>query len=115
VVCELANEILVRVQGEAGYLESDVLDRALMSLRARRPALVTFDLSELHFLASLALGILVGFRRSAIQHGGRVRLTALQPNVRETIEQAGLARLLLEPDAPAPAGDGGPNPALIQG
>jgi anti-anti-sigma factor len=113
-VSDLANEVVVRLRGEAGYLEAETLDAALLPVRARRPALVTFDLSELHFIASLALGILVSFRRTADRTGGRMRLTALRPNVRETVEQAGLAKLLLEPDAPAAAQDGAPNRALVK-
>jgi anti-anti-sigma factor len=114
VVCEMADEVNVRLQGEAGYLESAVLDSALMPLRARRTALVTFDLSELTFIASLALGILVSFYRSAKQYGGRVRLTAMQPNVREAIERTGLIRLFQESDAAAGAQDAGPNPASVK-
>jgi hypothetical protein len=40
-VCDLANEVLVRLRGEAGYLEAEILDAALPPVRARRPALVT--------------------------------------------------------------------------
>jgi anti-anti-sigma factor len=112
-VRDLGNEVLVRLQGEAGYLEAEALDAALQPVRAHRPALVTLDLSELHFISSLALGVLVGFRRSTARTGSRVRFTALRPHVRETIEQAGLARLLLEPDAPA-AQHGAPNRALVK-
>jgi anti-anti-sigma factor len=97
VVSDLADGVLVRLQGEAGYLEAEVLDAALLPVRARHPALVTFDLSELHLISSLALGILVGFRRSAARTGGRVRLTGLRPTVREVIERAGLT-MLLEPE-----------------
>ena len=93
-VCDLPNEVLVRLQGEAGYLEAEVLDAALLPVRARHPALVTFDLSELHLISSLALGILVGFHRSAARSGGRVRLTGLRPTIREVIERAGLTMLL---------------------
>jgi anti-anti-sigma factor len=103
-VCELANEVLIRLRGEAGYLEAAILDAALMPVRARRPALVTFDLSELRFLSSLALGLLVGCHRSAARTGGRVRLIGLRPAVREVIERTGLAMLLLEHDGAQAAG-----------
>jgi anti-anti-sigma factor len=99
VVCDLADEVHVRLQGEAGYLEGRVLDAALLPVSARRPALVTFDLSELHSMSSLVMGILVQFRRNAAQKGGRVRLTALRPEVREAIERAELAKLFLEHNA----------------
>jgi anti-anti-sigma factor len=112
VVCDLANEVLVRLQGEAGYLEAEVLEAALLPVRARRPALVTFDLSELHLISSLALGILVGFRRSAARSGGRVRLTGLRPPIREVIERAGLA-MLLEHDGSDAAQDPAREPTPV--
>jgi anti-anti-sigma factor len=112
-VCHLSSEVLVRLQGEGGFLEAAVLDAALLPLSARRPAVVTFNLSELYFISSLVLGILVRFCRSAARNGGRVRLTALQPQVRESIEQAGLATLLLEQDAGEAAQDGAVNLAPV--
>jgi anti-anti-sigma factor len=112
-VCDLADETLVRLQGEGGFLEAAILETALLPLNARRPAVVTFNLSELYFISSLVLGILVRFCRSAARNGGRVRLTALQPQVRESIEQAGLVTLLLEQDAAEAAQDGAANLAPV--
>jgi anti-anti-sigma factor len=105
VICDSADEVIVRLQGEGGYLDVQPLNAALLPLHARRPALVTFDLSELHFISSLVLGVLVSFRRSAARAGGRVRLTALRPEVHEAIVRTGLATLLLEPDAPETGGN----------
>jgi anti-anti-sigma factor len=96
LVSDQADEVLVRLQGEAGFLEAEVLSAALVPVSARRPALVTLDLSELHFISSLVLGILVRFGHSAVRFGGRVQLTPPRPEVREAIERAGLAPLLLE-------------------
>jgi anti-anti-sigma factor len=96
----------VRLEGEAGLLEAAVLDAALLPLNARQPAVVTFDLSELHFMSSLVLGIFVRFCRSAARTGGRVQLTALQRQVRESIERAGLAMLLLEGRGGSPGQSG---------
>jgi anti-anti-sigma factor len=88
-----ANEVVVRLKGEGGYLEGGVLDNALTPLRAHRPALVTFDLSELRLISSMVLGVLVHFHRSTLRTGGRMRLIALQPIVREAIERASLTEL----------------------
>jgi anti-anti-sigma factor len=112
VVNELPDQVLVRLQGEAGFLEADVLSAALVRVSARRPALVTLDLSELHFLSSLVLGILVRFGHSTVRAGGRVRLTPPRREVAEAIEQAGLMTLLLGPAAAEDAQDGAATPAL---
>jgi anti-anti-sigma factor len=98
VVCVSAHEIIVGIKGEARDLEAGNLEAALMRVEARRPSLVTFDLSELHFLSSLVLSMLVAYRRGSVRRGGRVRLLGLQPSVRETIEQARLASLFEEVD-----------------
>jgi anti-sigma B factor antagonist len=92
-VTETGQGFVVRLGGEGGYLAAGALQAPLTRLMARRPALVVFDLAELAFVASLLLGVLVGFRRTSARHGGQVRLTGLQPAVRETFEAAGLLSL----------------------
>jgi hypothetical protein len=55
---------------------------------------VTFDLSELRFISSLAMGVLVVYRRAAVHAGTRVCLAAgLHPEVREALDRAGLLDL----------------------
>jgi anti-anti-sigma regulatory factor len=97
----------------AGVLEAGVLDTSLSRLAARRPARVTFDLSGLQFISSLAMGALVDFRRAAARAGGRVCLAPdLQSLVREALTRAELLGLFEVADSakPAPpAGDGHPN------
>jgi anti-anti-sigma factor len=96
VVRDSSDEVIVCLKGEAGYLEAPALDAALLPLSARRPPLVTFDLSELRLISSLALGILVGYHRRAVHTGGQVRFTGHQPNVRDVIEQTRMTMLLGE-------------------
>ena len=94
VVSDLPDEVLVSLKGEAGYLEADVLSAALRPLSARRSPLVTFELSELCMICSLALGILVSYHRSAVRNGGQVRFKGHHPNIRDVIEQTKLMMLL---------------------
>jgi anti-anti-sigma regulatory factor len=55
---------------------------------------VTFDLSELLFVSSLAMGVLVTFCRAAVRAGVRVCLAPeLQPAVREAFNRVGLVGL----------------------
>jgi anti-anti-sigma factor len=94
VVSDLPDEVLVCLKGEAGYLEAEVLKAALGTLSARRPQLVTFELSELRLISSLALGILVNYHRATVRNGGQVRFTGHHPNIRDIIEQTRLLMLL---------------------
>ena len=94
VVSDLPDEVLICLKGEAGYLEAEVLSAALRPLSARRPQLMTFELSELYLISSLALGILVNYHRSTIRNGGHVRFRGHHPNIRDVIEQTKLLMLL---------------------
>jgi anti-anti-sigma factor len=93
-VFRTANGLVIQVKGEASAHSAGALLSGLLAPAACRPTLVTLDLSELASISSLAMGVLVGFRRGVIRTGGRVRLAeGLQANVREALEQAGLVAL----------------------
>jgi anti-anti-sigma factor len=99
-VREAPGEMVVRVAGEAGVKQAEELTAALLGLSACRPAQVTLDLAELSFVSSLAMGVLVSFRRGIVRAGGRVRLAeVLQQPVCEALERAGLLALLGFPGA----------------
>jgi hypothetical protein len=70
------------------------LEGLLSRLAARRPGRVTFDLSELRFISSLAMGSLVSYRRTAVRGGARFCLApGLHPAVREALARAELLSL----------------------
>jgi anti-anti-sigma factor len=77
--------MVVRLRGEAGVVEADALEAALLRLAARRPAKVTFDLSGLEFISRLAMGVLVAYRRGVVRTNGRVWLA---PEVRLMMREA---------------------------
>jgi anti-anti-sigma factor len=86
--------MVVRLRGEAGVPEAGALEAVVLRLVAARPACVTFDLSELRSISSLAMGVLVGYRRAAGRTGARVCLAPdLSPAVREALERAELLSL----------------------
>ena len=91
--------VIVRLQGEAGYLDADTLHLPLTWLSARRPAVVVFDMEQLAFVASVVMGALVRFRRSQLHHGGKVILAALQPSVQESFRAARLLELFESADS----------------
>jgi anti-anti-sigma factor len=100
-VSEAEEGVVVRLRGEAGVVEAGALEAQLLPLLARRPARVTFDLSGLLFISSLALGTLVAYRRAAVRAGVWVCLAPeLHPAVREAFDRVEL-RAFLEP-GPSP-------------
>jgi anti-anti-sigma factor len=115
-VLETGEGVVVRLRGVAGVLEAGALEASLLRLAARRPARVTFDLSRLEFISSLAMGSLVTFRRAAARAGGRVCLAPdLRPMVREAFTRADLLGLFEAADGakpcppPAPAAESARN------
>jgi anti-anti-sigma factor len=101
-VVEAPEETLVRVRGEGLVMEVDHLQAGLLRLAAQRLTFVTVDLSELRFISSLAMGVLVGFRRGVVRGGGRLRLLpAMQAPVREAFERARLLELFEVSEGPA--------------
>jgi anti-anti-sigma factor len=81
---QTADGMVIRVKGEAFDECAGALLDGLLAPAARRPAVVTLDLSELRSISCLARGVLVGYCRSVVRSGGRVRLAAvLQPMASE--------------------------------
>jgi anti-anti-sigma factor len=93
-VIQAGQEVVVWLRGEAGLAEAGLLETSLMRLTTQRPTRVIFNLSELRSLSSLAMGVLVTFRRAAVRAGVRVcRATALHSAVREALNRAELMDL----------------------
>jgi anti-anti-sigma factor len=90
---QTGDDLVIRARGEAGVRSSGALLHSLLSA-ARRPAVVTLDLSELRFISSLAMGVLVAYRQGVVRAGGRVRLAGqLQPAVKAALARAELPGL----------------------
>jgi anti-anti-sigma factor len=86
--------MVVRIKGEATAECAGVLLDRLLAATARQLAIVTLDLTELRCISSLAMGVLVSYRRGVIRNGGRVRLAGgLQPAVEEALAGARLLEL----------------------
>jgi anti-anti-sigma regulatory factor len=109
-VLETAEGVVVRLRGEAGATEAHALEASLLRLIARRPAGVTFDLSELVGISSLALGVLEAFRHANVRAGARVCLAAdLHPAVRAALNRAEMTSLFEAVGRPGPST--GPTPS----
>ena len=76
-VSQTADGMVLRVKGEALDECAGALLDGLFAPAARPPSVVTLDLSELRSISSLARGVLVGYCRSVVRRGGRVRLAGV--------------------------------------
>lgn len=81
----------LRLIGELDLTTTPILAEALSSLSTQPEQPLLFDLSELTFLDSTGLNLLI---RTAQSHpGGKVQLRSPTPNVRRVLELAGLNAL----------------------
>jgi anti-anti-sigma factor len=93
-VSQTADGMVIRVKGEALDDCASALLDGLLAPVARRPAVVTLDLSELRSISCLARGVMGCCCRSVVRSGGRVRLAGvLQPMVSESLGRAELLDL----------------------
>jgi anti-anti-sigma factor len=92
-LADLPGGLLVSVHGTAGVANLDSLDSILTRVLATRPSLVVLDFVGLTMLSSLAMGMLISFRRSLARWGGRVKFASTSPSIRESLETARLTDL----------------------
>jgi anti-anti-sigma factor len=103
-VSRTSNNVLIRVQGEAGVRQAGRLMAGLLVPAALRPGAVTLDLSGLASISSLAMGVLTTYRRGVVRGGGRVRLLPeLREQVRAELERAGILELFGDGASPSPS------------
>jgi hypothetical protein len=62
--------LVIQVMGEARADGASTLEDGLLAAAARRSAVVTLDMTKLRFISSLAMGILVTYRRGVVRNGG---------------------------------------------
>jgi anti-anti-sigma factor len=92
-ITDVVQGVVVRLEGQADLNTIDRMESALVRLVVRRTPLAVLDFSELTFLASLAMGVLVTFHRAMARWGGRVVIAGVRPEVYEALRQAGLTDL----------------------
>jgi anti-anti-sigma factor len=93
VISQAADSLVIRVKGDATADSAGALLAELLGATACRPAVVTLDLSELRSLSSLAMGVLVSYRRGVVRKGSRVRLAG---DLHRAVEEALVRAELLE-------------------
>jgi len=85
--------LTVALRGEASFDQAEFIAGELLRIPLDPFSLVVFDLAELTFLSSLAMGALVAYRRALCRRGIEVRLANVQAPVWLALESAGLGRL----------------------
>ncbi|MFC5288149.1 STAS domain-containing protein [Actinokineospora guangxiensis] len=94
-VSHLATEHVHRVTagGEVDYLTAPRLAAVFDALPVTEGTTVEVDLAEVPYCDSAGLAVLVRALHRVTRAGGRLRLVAVDPRVRRTLETTGLAEL----------------------
>jgi anti-anti-sigma factor len=84
--------MVVAITGEA-VVELEPLVSALQSIGTSHPLRVVLDLSGLTFMSSLAMGVVLAFRKNIIAEGGLIKVAALQKMVLDSFKRARLDKV----------------------
>jgi anti-anti-sigma factor len=113
-VSQTPTGVVVKLAGEA-RLNVEAAGMQLDRVAVHRPKLVVVDCSELSFISSLGMSLLVQLRRSVARNGGIVRLAAVQPLVRGALQHACLFDIMPEfPDVATALAEAPPAPSPAQ-
>ena len=100
-ITQQGDTVIIKLIGEARLDVEDAqfqLDRVVVF----HPKFIILDAGQLTFLSSIGMSLLLNLRRTAAKSGGRVKLVALQPFVRDAMAHASLLEMFdLYPDMPA--------------
>lgn len=99
---------ILRLHGSAGITEAEALRVALESLVHQGAARIVVDLSDVHYVASLAASAVVAGICRATSAGDRVRLAAPSVGVREVLSRSRISQCLRIYPSVAAAMDSGP-------
>lgn len=89
---------VVHVAGELDLFAAPQLRQRLVDIIERGSAHLALDLSEVTFIDSTGLGVLVGALKRARGYGGDLSLRAVPPSVLKVFEITGLTKVFwLEP------------------
>jgi anti-anti-sigma factor len=84
--------VVVTVKGEA-VVDLEPLVSTLQTVSARRPPRSVLNLRDLSFISSLAMGVMLAYRRSVMAGGGKVKVAAMQKLVLDSFKRARLDRV----------------------
>lgn len=84
---------VVTIKGDAGLAGAPELDQAMLRVSASKPDVMIFDVSELTFVSSLAMGSMVAASHPVIHRGGRCYLVGASPAIATVITRCRLNRI----------------------
>ena len=97
-ITEAGNKTLVTISGEVATDMCEEFKASLAPLYDRGGIIILMDLSELTYIASNGLRVLLSLAKDQLASGGSVKVTALTPLVYEVFNLTGFSKIFLLPD-----------------
>jgi anti-anti-sigma factor len=85
---------LINLSGRLDSVTSNILESSLQKLFEDQGILVAINFSELHYISSAGLRVVLMIAKRAKQAKGRLVLFGLQSHVKEIFEISGLLKIL---------------------
>ena len=92
---DLNSTIIFKVEGDFDNLLCIKYKNAITEIIARKKAeLTVFDLSNVSFIDSSGIGLLLGRYKQIKEHSGRIIICGLNSNIKKTIAISGIAMII---------------------
>lgn len=96
VACTVRNRnLIVKVSGEIDHHTSEMIrekiDKEFLRANAKN---IIFDFSDIHFMDSSGIGVIMGRYRNIEHQGGKVVIVHIQPNIDRVFKLSGLYKII---------------------
>jgi len=88
--------VKIAVAGELDTNTSAQFQSDVAPVKERQGVTVEMDFSELEYISSKALRVLISFQQEILAGGGTLTVTNVQPGVREIFDMTGLSASLIK-------------------
>jgi anti-sigma B factor antagonist len=99
VISNQSDATIIKLVGEA-RMDTDADE--LLTLPATHPQKVIIDATDLTFIASVGMRLLINLQRALVAQGGKLRIAGLRPALQRAFHEAKIMPLFeLHPDVPS--------------
>lgn len=88
-------KMVVKLAGDLYVKSVAELREELLALISAQNYTYVFDMSELRYIDSAGLGLLITVQKRVVPHGGEVRIRGLQGVIKELFEQTRLDKVFV--------------------
>lgn len=93
---EIINKILIiKLYGELDHHSCDYIRNKIDSeIMSKKPESVVFDMSNLNFMDSSGVGVIIGRYKLISSKGGKIAIVSMKPQIRRIYEICGLKKII---------------------